>query len=42
MEENNNEKHLPKQSQDNGALWAILLTIGMVIVMAILKHFIGG
>ena len=42
MEENNNERQLPKQSQDNGALWAILLTIGMVIVMVILKHFIGG
>ncbi len=37
----NNEKHMPKARQDNGALWAILLTIGMVVVMAILKHFIG-
>ncbi len=39
--EDNNEKQLPKQANDNGALWAILLTIGMVITMAILKHFIG-
>ena len=37
----NNEKQIPKQSEDRGALWAILLTIGMVAVMAILKHFIG-
>ena len=41
MENNNEEKQLPKQSQDNGALWAILLTIGMVVVMVVLKHFIG-
>ena len=40
--ENNNETQMPKQSEDKGALWAILLTIGMVIVMAILKNFIGG
>ena len=39
--ENNNEKQVPSHSEDNGALWAILLTIGMVIIMAILKHFIG-
>ena len=39
--DDNNEKQLPKQTQDNGALWAILLTIGMVVVMAILKQFIG-
>ncbi len=39
--ENNSEKNLQEPRQDNGALWAILLTIGMVIVMAILKHFIG-
>ena len=39
--EDNNEKQLPKQTQDNGALWAILLTLGMVLFMAILKHFIG-
>ena len=35
------EKNIPQTRQDNGALWAILLTIGMVIAMAILKHFIG-
>lgn len=39
--ENNNDTQMPKQSEDKGALWAILLTIGMVIVMAILKNFIG-
>lgn len=38
--ENNNELK-PKQTEDRGALWAILLTIGMVVVMAILKQFIG-
>ena len=37
----NNEKQLPKQSEDRGALWAILLTLGMVAIMAVLKHFIG-
>ena len=37
----NNEKQMSKQYEDRGALWAILLTIGMVAVMAILKHFIG-
>lgn len=37
----NNNKLKPQQSGDRGALWAILLTIGMVIVMAILKKFIG-
>lgn len=37
----NNEKNMTESRQDNGALWAILLTIGMVVVMAILKHFIG-
>ena len=39
--ENNNEKNMSTQSGDKGALWAILLTIGMIAVMAILKHFIG-
>ena len=39
--ENNTEKQMPKQQEDRGALWAILLTLGMVVVMAILKHFIG-
>jgi len=39
--ENNIEKKLQEPRQDNGVLWAILLTIGMVIVMAILKHYIG-
>ena len=37
----NNEKQMPKQSEDRGALWAILLTIGMVAVMAILKQLVG-
>ena len=35
------EKKVSETRQDNGALWAILLTIGMVIVMAVLKHFVG-
>ena len=39
--ENNNEKHSPSQSEDRGALWAILLTLGMVAFMAILKQFVG-
>ncbi len=39
--ENNNEKQLPRQTEDRGALWAILMTLAMVAVMAILKHFIG-
>ena len=39
--ENNNEKMTPKQTEDRGALWAILLTLGMIAVMAVLKQFIG-
>ena len=39
--ENNNENLTPKPPEDRGALWAILLTIAMVTVMAILKQFIG-
>ena len=38
--ENNNELK-PKQTEDRGALWAILLTISMVVVMAVFKQFIG-
>ena len=37
----NNENQTPKQTEDKGALWAILLTLGMVAIMAILKQFIG-
>jgi len=37
----NNEKQMPIHHEDRGALWAILATIGMVIIMAILKNFIG-
>ena len=37
----NNEKQIPQQREDRGALWAILLTIGIVAIMAVLKHFIG-
>ena len=40
MEENKSQNR-PKETQDNGAVWAILLTLGMVAVMAILKQFIG-
>lgn len=39
--ENNNENLKPRQTEDRGALWAILLTLGMVLVMVILKQFIG-
>ena len=39
--ENNKENLSSKSHQDNGALWAILLTVGMVVAMAILIHFIG-
>lgn len=41
--ENNNENLVQRKDHehDNGALWAILLTIAMIAVMAILKHFIG-
>ena len=39
--ENNNENMPRKEQHDNGALWAILLTLGMIGAMAILKHFIG-
>ena len=37
--ENNTEK-MPKHSEDKGAIWAILLTIVMIVGMVILKHFI--
>ena len=37
----NNEKNLQKNYEDKGALWAILLTITIVAVMAILKQFLG-
>ena len=39
--ENNSEKKVLKQPHDNGAIWAFLLTLAMVIVMAVLKHFMG-
>ena len=39
--ENNNENNMPKQTEDKGALWAILMTLGMVVVMAVLKQFVG-
>lgn len=38
--ENNTEKQMPKHSEDKGAIWAILLTIVMIMGMVILKHFI--
>ena len=37
----NNEKQMPQPKDDRGALWAILLTLGMVAIMAVLKQFIG-
>lgn len=39
--ENNKENQIPKQTEDKGALWAILLTLGMIAIMAIMKQFIG-
>lgn len=39
--ENNNEKQLSTQSDDKGALWAILMTIAMIVIMAVLKQFLG-
>ena len=38
---NNNDKNLQNKTEDKGALWAILLTLGIVVVMAVLKQFIG-
>ena len=37
--ENNNEKMIEKR-EDKGALWAILLMIGMIAIMAVIKYFI--
>ena len=37
----NNEKQMSQPREDRGALGAILLTLGMIVIMAILKHFIG-
>ena len=39
--DNEKNKVVYKHTEDRGALWAILLTLGMVVVMAVLKHFIG-
>lgn len=39
--ENNNENMTPKHTEDRGALWAILLTLAMVVIMVVLKQFIG-
>lgn len=39
--ENNNEKYIKNESVDKGPLWAILLTIGMIIVMAMLSRYVG-
>lgn len=39
--EDNNKKTLPKESNDNGVLAAILLTICMVAAMVVIKHYIG-
>lgn len=39
--ENKTENTNVKHSEDKGALWAILLTLGMVVAMVILKQFIG-
>lgn len=39
--DNNDKNSIPQPREDKGALWAILLTIAMVVAMAILKQFIG-
>ena len=39
--ENQDEKFTPKSHEDRGALWAILLTLGMILIMVILKQFIA-
>lgn len=39
--ENNNEKHIRNESVDRGPLWALLLTVGMIVVMAVLSWYIG-
>lgn len=41
MENNNKKLTQNSVNDDRGALWAILLTIGMVVVMVILKQFLG-
>ena len=35
------KKTSKKNYEDKGALWAILLTIAIVAIMAILKQFLG-
>ena len=39
--ENNNEKQVRNESVDKGPLWAILLTIGMIVFMAVLSRYVG-
>ena len=39
---NNNEEQIRvPENYDNGTLWALLLTIGMIVVMALVKHYTG-
>lgn len=39
--ENNNENKPLKQNEDNGAIWAVLLTLGFILIMVIIKQFVG-
>lgn len=39
--ENNNKKHVQNENVDKGPLWAILLTVGMLVVMILLSRYIG-
>ena len=41
MENNNKEKHIRDKNVDKGPLWALLLTVGMIVVMAVLSRYIG-
>ncbi len=37
----NKKEDIKTEHYDKGPLWAILLTIGMIIIMAILSRYIG-
>ena len=41
MENNNDEKHIRNESVDKGPLWALLLTVGMILVMAVLSRYVS-
>ena len=39
--EDNNGKQLPHVSADKGPLWAILLTVAMIVIMAVISRYVG-